>query len=127
VAGVGGFDFGFARTGVGAGVGEAAVARLGAGAGVGAGAGRGDDGPGAGVGAGTGTREGAEIGSDATAWEEALVAGCSTGPCTVTAGADDERWLTTGRDAARSLVGAGATVAGTTVCVTTGGAATRTA
>ena len=40
-AGVGGFDFGFERTGVGAGGGDAVVSRLGEGAGVGAGAGGG--------------------------------------------------------------------------------------
>jgi hypothetical protein len=127
-AGVGGFDFGFARAGVGAGGGEAAVSRLGAGAGGGvdAGGGGGGGGAGAGAGAGTGAGAGAEIGSGATTCEEVVLVGCSTGVRTTTTGADGERGATTGRDDACSPE-AGSTVAGTTVCATAGGAATRTA
>jgi hypothetical protein len=125
-AGTGGFDVGFDRAGVGAGGGEAVVSRLGAGAGADAGAGGGG---GAGAGAGVGTGAGAEIGSGAAACGAAVPVGGSTVVRTTTTGADGERrGETTARGAACSPgAGAGSTVAGTTVCATTGGAATRTA
>jgi hypothetical protein len=129
-AGVGGFDFGFERTGVGAGGGDAVVSRLGAGAGAGAGAGGGGGGgPGAGVdaGAGAGAGVGAEIGSGAATCGAAVLVGRSTGVRTTTAGSEGERrGETTGRGVACSPK-AGSTVAGTTVWATAGGAVTRTA
>ena len=127
-AGVGGFDFGFARTGAGAGGGETVVSRLGTGAGAGAGAGAGGGGGGGavGAGAGAGAETGAEIGSGAAVCGAGVLVERSIGVRATTTGTDGDCRETTGRGAACSPAGAGTTVAGTIVCATTGGAATRT-
>ena len=130
--GVAGFGFGFGRAGAGSCGGVAVVSRLGAGLGeAGAGVvvvGGGGAGAGVGAGAGAGAGGGAELGWGATTCGAAPPREGATGVRTVTSCADGERrGVETGsRGAARSL-GAGSSVAGTTVWATTGGAATRTA
>ena len=126
-AGVAGFGvgFGLGRAGaglavvssrLGAGLGEAGVVVVGGGAGAGAGAG-----------AGTGAGDGAEIGSGAVTCGAAPFEWSTAGDRTTTTGEGGTRGEATSRGAACSLRGIGSTVAGTTVCATTGGAATRTA